>query len=190
MSDQGEIIIATFQQARRFCEQVAILIQTTNSVMEEHGWVSCVGSAVSHSSSTNSADEWLPYFAFCYFESKERPRFLPFLGVLFDYIDDDAKVQPIQEPLVTAGWYDYGKDGKRETYFLWHAVIHVYIPGWKADGSWAEAKPNEVFPKNFGKLSSLRCRSFALPVLSLQNTEDLTRLVIDPLIADIGAGTD
>lgn len=190
MSDQGEIIIATFQQARRFCEQVALLIQTTNSVMDEHGWVSSVGSAVTHTSSTKSADEWLPYFAYCYFESNERPGLLPFLGVLFDYDDEDPKVQMIPEPLVTAGWYDYGKDGKREAYILWHAVIYVYIPGWKADGSWAEAKPNEVFPKKFGKLSSLRCRSFALPVLSLKNTEDLTRLVINPLLADIGAGTD
>jgi hypothetical protein len=107
--------------------------------------------------------------------------------VLFDYDDEDSKVQMIPEPLVTAGWYDYGKDGKREAYILWHAVTHVYIPGWKADGSWVEIKPNEVFQKTFGKLSSLRCRSFALPVLSLKNTEDLTRLVIDPLLEDIGA---
>ncbi len=145
---------------------------------------------MTHTSSTKNAYQWLPYFAFCYFESKERPRFLPFLGVLFNYDDDDAKVQPIQEPLVTAGWYDYGKDGKREAYILWHAVIHVYIPGWKADGSRAEAISNEVIPKYLGKPSSLRCRSFALPVLSLKNTEDLTRLVIDPLLADIGAGTN
>jgi hypothetical protein len=190
MSDEGEIIIATFSQARRFCEQVGLMIQTTDSVMDKLGWDSCSSQAVSHSSAVNKADEWLPYFACRYFENKERPGLLPFLGVLFDYDDDDAKVQMIPEPLVTAGWYDYGRDGKREAYIYWHAVIHVYIPGWKADGSWAEGKPTEVIPKAIGKFSSLRCRSFARPVLSLKNTEDLTRLVIDPLIADIGARTD
>lgn len=185
MNDSGKNVIVTFQQARRFCEEIARLLQTADAAMEERGWSSLGSQAVTGSSAVNKADEWLPYFAFRYYEDADRPGMMPFVGAIFDYYDDDAKIKLMETPLLSAGWYDYGADGKREGYILWHAVIHVYVSKWTVDGTLSESDPKTLFPKSWNKRTAARCRSFALPLLSLQNSEDLIKRVIDPLAKDI-----
>ena len=186
ISNDGENVITTLQQTRRFLGEVAKLLQTADAAMEDRSWSTLGSQAVTTSSTVNNADEWLPQFAFRYYENEEQRHLLPFIGVLFDYYDEEIKLKRLQEPLLTAGWYDYGPGGEREDYILWNAVIHVYVAGWKADGKWHQSDPRKIFPKSWSPTrTAVRCQSLALPLMSFASAEDLTQRVVEPLLEDI-----
>ena len=182
MSNDGENVIATLQQTRRFFGEVAKLLQTADAAMENGSWSTCENKAIISTCSINTADEWLPEFAFRYYENEEQKHLLPFIAALFDYEDEEIK---LREPLLTAGWYDYGTGGEYDDY-PWHsAVIHVYNREWKADGKWREPDPRTSFPKGWARPTAVRCRSLALPLMSFASAQGLTQRVVEPLLEDI-----
>ena len=106
VSNDGENVIATLQQTRRFLGEVAKLLQTADAAMENGSWSTCENKAIISTCSINTADEWLPEFAFRYYENEEQKHLLPFIAALFDYEDEEIK---LREPLLTAGWYEIGR---------------------------------------------------------------------------------
>jgi hypothetical protein len=185
MSNDGENVIATLQQTRRFLGEVAKLLQTADAAMENGSWSTYDSKAVRPSTTINTADEWLPEFAFRYYQNEDQKHLLPFIAVLFDYEDEEIKLKRLREPLLTAGWYDYGTGGTFEDYSFWDAVIHVYVREWEADGKWHQSDPRTIFPKSWGIRTAVRCRSLALPLMSFASAEDLTQRVVKPLLEDI-----
>jgi hypothetical protein len=185
-SKDGENIIATLSQARKFLGEVAKLLRTADAAMEDASWSAKVNQAVTVSKSLNDADEWLPYFAFRFYENEDQKHLLPFIAVLFDYYDEDMKVKMLEEPLLTAGWHDYSTGGKIEDHSFYCAVIHVYIREWEADGKGHPSNPRTIFSKwSNMRTAAERCRSFALPLMSFASADDLTQRVVDPLLEDI-----
>jgi hypothetical protein len=185
MSNDGENVIATLQQTRRFLGEVAKLLQTADAPMENASWTTDGNQAVTTSSAVYKAYEWLPEFAFRYYQNQEQKHLLPFIAVLFDYEDEDIKLKRLREPLLTAGWYDYGTGATFEDYSFWDAVIHVYIREWEANGKWHQSDPRTIFPKGWDTRTAVRCRSFALPLMSFASAEDLAQRVVNPLLEDI-----
>ena len=182
MSNDGENVITTLQQTRRFLGEVAKLLQTADAAMEDRSWSTLANQAVTTSSTVNNADEWLPQFAFRFYENEEQKHLLPFIAVLFDYEDEEIKLKRLREPLLTAGWYDYGTGGTFDDYPWHYAVVHVYNREWEADGKWRESDPRTIFPKSWTRPIAVRCRSLALPLMSFTTAEDLTQKVVEPLL--------
>jgi hypothetical protein len=185
ISNDGENVITTLQQTRRFLGEVAKLLQTADAAMENGSWSTCESKAVRPSTTINTADEWLPEFAFRYYENEEQKHLLPFIAVLFDYEDEEIKLKRLQEPLLTAGWYDYGAGGEVDDCPWHYAVVHVYNREWEADGKWRQSDPRTIFPKSWPRGTAVRCRSLALPLMSFASAEDLTQRVVKPLLEDI-----
>ena len=185
MSNDGENVVATLQQTRRFFGEVAKLLQTADAAMENGSWNTDGSQAVTVSTPVHKAYEWLPEFAFRYYLNEEQKHLLPFIAVLLDYEDEEIKLRRLREPLLTAGWYDYGAGGKFEDYSFYDAVIHVYIREWEADGKWHQSDPRTIFPKSWTRPIAMRCRSLALPLMSFASAEDLTQRVVEPLLEDI-----
>jgi hypothetical protein len=185
MSNDGKNVITTLQQTRRFLGEVAKLLQTADAAMEDRSWGTDGSQAVTVSSTVNKAEDWLPEFAFRYYLNEEQEHLLPYIAVLFDYEDEEIKLKSLQEPLLTAGWYDYGTGGTFDDYSFYYAVIHVYIREWEADGKWHQSDPRTIFPKSWPRGTAVRCRSLALPLMSFASAEDLTRRVVEPLLEDI-----
>lgn len=189
-SKDGENVIATLSQTRKFLAEVAKLLKTADAAMEARSWSTKGGQAVKVSKGLNEAYDWLPYFAFRFYENEDQKYLLPFIAVLFDYCDEAIKLPTLREPLLTAGWYDYSTGGKIEEYGGYCAVIHVYIDKWKTDGKRLPSNPTMAFPtkswdRNWVSTLAVKCWSSALPLMSFACADDLTQRVVDPLLEDI-----
>jgi len=184
MSNDGENVIATLQQTRRFFGEVAKLLQTADAAMANGSWSTCDSKAITPSTTINAADEWLPELAFRYYENEDQKHLLPFIAVLFDYEDEEIKLKRLREPLLSAGWYNYGAGEEVDDYWYYDATIHVYIRERDAEGKWQKSD-RTIFPKSWGIRTAVGCRSMALPLLSFESAEDLTQRVVKPLLEDI-----
>jgi len=187
-SKDGENIIATLSQTRRFLGEVAKLLQTGDASMRDGSWSTKANQAVTVSKGLDEADSWIPCLAFRFYENEDHKHLLPFIAVLFDYDDEEIKLKTLQEPLLTAGWHDYSSGGKLQDYSFYCAAVHVYIQQWEANGKWKNSDPRTTFPEswtNTRTAAAPKCRSFALPLMSFASAEGLIQRVVDPLLKDI-----
>lgn len=117
------------------------------------------------------------------YDHDQRKNLLGFVSVL---IDDEAGKGRITEPLVSAGWCDYGA-GKRakEGFLAGWADCHVeHKPTHRADDGTVIIREDKEWlePERYGVV---RYGSLALPLTSITNAEALRDRIIKPLLAGI-----
>ena len=108
-ASKGSEILESLRQLQHFHSDCALLLKTGESAMIEAGWKSCFrNTAIADlSKSIEFPDYWSPYFAFRFFQNDRYKPLAAFLSIIFD-LPDDPKL--IEEPLVSAGLLDYGKN--------------------------------------------------------------------------------
>ena len=115
MDATAKNVVDGFRELRRFCGDVALMLKTANEMMKEAGWtwISKHTSAIEVRTKLDESESWLPDAFFCFYQHAQHRQLIPFIAV---HVDDLFGSTPIEVPLLSAGWIDYGagKDGFAE----------------------------------------------------------------------------
>lgn len=182
MSDEGKKILELFQQTRKVCQQFALLLSTAEAQMEKKDWEGERTNAISDmSKSVLYPSYWIPIAAFRLFNKTKCPNRLGFISIL---IDDhwDAKYV-LKEPIITAGFFDYGKGKVNGDWEYSFTRIYGYLAekhNLKPDGEVFHFSRSMVSPSHKGNFKSGVV--FALPLVSIENSEDIKLKITDKLL--------
>jgi hypothetical protein len=183
MTEDGKKIVGMFKELRRVCGDIALLLGTCDSLMQEHGWTPLNNIAKAGSSnSIGYPAGWLPYYAFRYYGNESHPQLLAFVSVIFDNANKE-KPDRVSQALVSAGFYDYGEGKVPKGWNYYYASIHVYIKGASDDRQWIDAELHEVWPKE--KKQGVKVSTFAAPLTEITDTENLRERMVLPFIRKI-----
>ena len=183
MKQQGKDILEAVRQVRRFHCEVASLLGTAAALMDMRGWTGAGGNIATAGGSTAiyAPQLWGPQMAFRFFKHPKAPNVLAFVSVIIDDVDREERVQ---EPLISAGFYDYGDDGKAGNNWQYdYARWHLGMPGRTDDGAPYSTDPRQTWPKSSHPMQ--RVTTFALPLVSVGDGSTLEQRVVEPLVAEI-----
>jgi hypothetical protein len=151
--------------------------------MVEAGWKNARGNRgiADRSNSIEFPDWWAPAYAFRYFESDRRRSLLAFLSVIFDYPEEPGLMT---EPLVVAGWLEFGKGlTPGDDWEYNDATLHLRVPNRQDDGTLLHLNAREIWPDKRHKTT--RLTTLAVPLASVTNSEHLRNRVVEPLLRGI-----
>jgi hypothetical protein len=182
MSNNGENILKSVKQMRQLCEQISLLLRTADEQMTKADWSSEGNTAIADSSSSIlNPTYWIPIAVFRFYRHKNHTNRLAYVSVLLD--DHWERKYTIEEPLITAGFFDYGTAKVSDDYEYWYARCYGYLSkdrNLKADGQ----------PFRFDKMMlSLDHRGdfeggevFAVPLVSIANANDVESQITNKLL--------
>ena len=183
MSETGKNVIAAVAQFRKLYCEIGRLLEHADEQMKEHGWKARGNRSVMSKKILQVPQEWLPVVMLRLYDNAQRKNLLGFVSVVLD--DHDGKGR-ITEPLISAGWCDYGT-GKRakKGYLAGWADCHVEHPAvHRADDGTVVIREDKEWlePEKYGVV---RYGSLALPLVSVTNAEDLRKRIVSPLLTGI-----
>lgn len=171
MSKDGKQILEAVQAMRGFFKEIGLLLQTADAQMADNDWMPSKGNMATAwgSASVKKATEWLPRFAYRYYENPDYPGLLASICVIVDEVDDS----PIgSEPIISGGLHDFGNQeivsDPGESY--WHPCIE----GHTEDGKLHHHNDE-------GEDAYYSVHTFAWPLVKIQSPDDLQTLITDPL---------
>lgn len=187
MNQESKNIINLMSEVRSLFEQIAMLLGTGDQIFGEQGWSSANSSTVTggNSASINHPRDWAPELFCRFYKNEKYPNILFYLGVIIDNRDNYQDYPKDFEPIITAGYYDYGDGETIGNWNIWRSRWHIYSDEQNYGGAICTLKPKnrddfEEKDNNFNKL-----RSLALPLVSIKNTNDLKEKAIEPLLNDL-----
>jgi len=189
MSTDGKVIFAFIQEIRKFCRQISELLGTADKLVGEEGWECCIGNRCSahHKYSLIDPHGWFLGEAFRFYQHQEAPHLLAFIALMLD--DHNQKHYFLNEPLIAAGWFDYGKENqvvwKKE---YWYSRFHGYMENRKDDGTIHVVDPQKYWSKEENEKYDYKFRTahtFAVPLVLVTDTDTLKSKITDPLIREL-----
>lgn len=125
--------------------------------------------------------QWIPIIAFRFYKHKNYPGILSYVSVLLcDHLD---RKYTIKEPLVTAGFFDYGTAEVKDNWEYWYARYFGYLSkdhNLNADGQSFRFDKGMLSVDIQGKFENGML--FALPLVSIVNAKDIETQVVDRLL--------
>ncbi len=101
-------------------------------------------------------------------------------------LDEVEYVDRLSEPLVAGAWWKYGPAGHQDKDWMWdYSQFHLWYKDNAADGSWGEVKVEDIGGRE--KFDIVAARSFAVPLVDVQNEADIREKVIGPLLSAVPA---
>jgi len=183
VSSDGENILKAFQQVKRICEDISLLLQTVEKEMARKEWNNATGSTAIADGGRRLLDpsRWIPIYVFRFYKHKNFRNRLAFVSVLLD--DHWEKFYSLKEPLVTAGYFDFERNEATLDGNYWYARYYGYM-----------LKENNLEPNGIpfsfetvkmkasiqGKFK--RGEVFGLPLTSIKNANDVKELITDKLL--------
>lgn len=181
MSEDGKNILQLFQQTRKICEDISLLLLTQEEQMADKNWETDRTFAISDSSSSiNNPWGWIPINAFRFYISDTHPNTLAFISVLFD--DHWDKLYSLEEPLVTVGFFNYGKE-KVENFEYSFSRIFGYLfkkNNWEPNGD-VFFFDRKMLPSTH-KGDFVSGKVFALSLVSIKNQNDVKTKITAKLL--------
>lgn len=183
MSENGINILNTVKQMKIIYKDISLLLKTVDELIGKKywnpGWED--QSTCFQKSTLNESQEWMPSEIFRFYKNKDDPYRLCFVSILID--DDPEGYYTIQEPLVTAGYFNYGKKEIDVNWSYWWHRLYGYTNHTKHDGSIApfiEGKePNKKISHAY--LFDVG-EGFGLPLTDIKTEEDIQSKIITPLL--------
>ena len=127
---------------REIFEQVALLIQTADSILAPHGFTKTgTRNVVDTSSTVAEAKRLVPGDVFRFYVASNTPRVLLFVCVLLD--DRSGEYLPMPECLVTAGAFIHRQDKWSNDWEYWWARWHGFHDPRHDDGRVQRVRPSE-----------------------------------------------
>mgnify|MGYP001568595060 CR=1 FL=1 len=192
MTDSGKELSGSIRQFRKMFIDLSKLLQTVDELMRNEGWVyppSDRGSqnnvVLAASATINYPERWMPYVLFRFYTKPNRPSILSYVSVLLD--DDVDGEYRLEEPLVTAGFFDYGNK-EADQWEAWWCKWHMYSDeadrkddgsvissygGWKEE--WKKEEQGITYPFEEFKV-------FARPLVELTTPEIVKAKITDELL--------
>jgi hypothetical protein len=184
MSADGPNIIRAFRQVRQVCEQVSLLLQTADEQMKKAEWKTRNSTALSETTtSILNPRQWIPCSVFRFYFNQKKQNLIACISVLLtDHFEDRYA---LNEPVVAAMYFDYGKGRKVENdWEYWYARYFGYLSQsrhFEPNGEAVEFDNKKLeadLQVNF-EIGVL----FAIPLVSLKNGQDIKLQVTDKLLS-------
>jgi hypothetical protein len=158
-----------------------MLLRTADEQMAKADWSTESNYALSELSySILNPTQWIPINAFRFYRHKDYPNRLAYVSALLD--DHWDRGYTIKEPLVTAGFLDYGQ-AKISDDQNWYARYYGHLSkdhALKADGQ-PFGFDKAMLPTNLqGKFESGKV--FAVPLVSITNANDVESQITGKLL--------
>lgn len=186
MSIEGETILKAIKQIRQLFEQISKLLSSADVQVTKTGWLNESNYAIAEISwSKLNPEKWIPINAFRYYKNKTCPNIMAFISILLD--DEWYQEYTIKEPLVTAGFFDYGNSEVGENWDYPYLRCYGYLSkkyNLKADGTTFHFE-REMLPLAIvGKYEKLFVsgEAFAFPLASIKKPEDVESFLTSTLL--------
>lgn len=146
MNETSRNIVDGFRTLREFCRQVALLLTTADTLMQERGWESRLGSRALgyQSKSIKEPKFWLPSFFGRFYKTQKYAHLLPFISVLIENLKNPKL---INEAMITAGWVDYGVGNKCGVWKPWFCRWHLWMTDREDDGQLHKQDPRKEWKR-------------------------------------------
>jgi hypothetical protein len=181
VSNDGQNILKLVKQMRKLCEQVAMLLRTVDEQMSKAGWNTESNYALSELSySILNPTQWIPINAFQFYRHKDYSNRLAYVSALLD--DHWDREYTTAEPLVTAGFLDYGQV-KISDDENWYARYYGHLSkdhNLKADGQPFHFDKAMLPPNLQGKFENGKV--FAVPLVPITNADDVRSQITSKLL--------
>ncbi len=182
MTNDGQNILECFQKTRKICREVGLLLQSQEAQMKEKEWNARSNTSVAEGSNhINYPGYWIPIAVFRLYKNKQKPSKLVFSSVLFD--NHWEKEYLIEEPLITAGFFDYGNKSVDEDFEYSFTRIYGCLHkkyNWKHNGE-TFSFDRTMLPSNH-KGNFVSGKVFALPLVSIKNDNDVKDTITNKLL--------
>ncbi|WP_437191134.1 hypothetical protein [Planctomicrobium sp. SH527] len=195
MNDSQHMAVA-FHHLRRLCQDIALLLKTSDEIFKRHGWSTQSGSGCLYagSASLDWPDYWLPrqfYRSYC---NLSHDRFLVYVAVVIDLPKGREQEEGIV--LITAGGLKYAEADpsrsvprREETnLYRWH-LLRADLescngPSWHAKPfAWNPHRLWKGWEKSHSMFES--AVTMAMPLHEVSNSADLESRIIEPLLREI-----
>lgn len=193
MSKQGQELLAFVQEIRTLSTQLADLLGAADKLMADDSWERATAQNVAYDSSSQSLDQpkkWFPYQVFRFYRQTDG-FVIAFVSLLLDH--DRKAEHKINEPLVTAGWFEFTSEAPISVANdkLWWARFHGYMKDRRDDGSIMRVCPRLEWSGDY-RLDWYpfeRACSLGVPLAEISSAAQLQERVVNPLLAGIRSST-
>ena len=181
MSDEGKQILASTRNFRTYLTNIGQLLSTARAMLETHGYEIASTTAWSNSSTHISyPGYWCPQDAFIFFKLRKNGHILVFISVI---LDDMNNPDALEQPLVSAAWFKYGKEvGKNLSYNLSRIILS--LQEYSLDGKMMHIPP-EITGKFSTSVEILSSQALAVPLVDIQSERDIEEKIISPLVESL-----
>jgi hypothetical protein len=179
MNDTDRNIVNAVKQIKELYKQIGLLLEHADELMADRDWESYGNQCVGGSNSLKKPTEWLPSYVFRMYHKGKR---VAFIAAILDDPKGRAE-ERLTQPLLSAGWYDYGKNRRVKGLLYGWTDSHLEFANRKDDGSIMTTEDPEWLETD--KTKVVRFSSFAIRLVSIQNAPDLRDRVIQPLLNHI-----
>lgn len=181
MSADGTNILKAVKQLRAILVDTGLLLKTIDGKMEKAGWPLLTPYVTEFSYSVNNPEKWFPSELFRFYKSEKSKSILPFVSVILD--DDREGEYTISEPLVTAGYFDYGKNEVGNNWHYWYAKWHRYQENPQNDGQIIRLEPSMRWKEDWEENYPFEASAcFGWPLTSITNEKDVETKIVFPLL--------
>lgn len=183
MTADGTGITKLMEELKKVYTATARLLATADTYMKEVGWALRTNQCVSVTTVPSEAAYWFPCYAFRVYKHKACPQILAFVSVIFD---DREGGNSVPQPLLSAGWLDYGHGTEvtaemaTEEMAYDYVDWHRYVEGHTDDGRLLSVDWRKR--PEFGKFKVQQSATLAVPLVGVRNPDDLKKQVITPLL--------
>jgi hypothetical protein len=177
MTDQGKAIQDCVSNLITLYRQLQTLLISADELVSADRWVPFNSNAASHGKTLDTPEKWLAQYVFRFYGRPEPgyDHILLYLSAILFDSDDPSR---LKEPILTAGWAEFGIPADPDN-FQWEDLkLHLDIPGAANDGvvmthDTASMGKRRKFSK-FGTLS--------VQLVEIDTMDALRQLVIVPLL--------
>jgi len=184
MSETGKNIVLGFQELRKFCRQLSLLLRTADGLMAEAGWNPIPRSSVfgNASRAVEYPDWWLPGDFSRFYKHGAHKHLLAYVGAIVNDHPTDPGGVVVSEPLLSAGWLDYGLGNESNAWENYFCRAHVW---WKDQIVYGKLHTSE-HPQAIGLPPYvLKVASLAYPLDDIQTAAALKEKVVTQLLDEI-----
>ncbi len=187
----GQQILEGLKQTRKFFKQVSLLLRTAEDMLYEAGWREMTGSSKSSNITSDlyRPESWMPQDIYRFYvpsdESEIDKKIVLFVGVL---LDREGAWKGFKEPWISSGLYEFlpDKSPPKLRYEEW-VRLHLDVEQDPDGRFYAHPIGDEKWYEEIGLLYQV---SMALPLVEIDDAEDLKTRVTEPLLQQVGAVPD
>lgn len=183
MNATGTELQKFVRQVRTLSTQLASVLVSADELMGERKWDMSMAQNIAFASMSTSLKwprYWYPNEVFRFYQCADRADRLAFVSILLD--DDRDEDYVLQQPLLTAGWFDFPEGVQpapvtSATY--WWARFHGYVPDRRDDG---QVVTTDVSNWKDVSYPFTHAHTLGVPLAELTGAGDIKTRIIGPLL--------
>jgi len=177
MTDQGKVIQDCVSNLIGLYRELQTLLVSADELVSADKWLPFNRYAASHGKTLDSPERWLAQYVFRFYhrpETKPDRIMLYLSAILFD----SGNPTRIKEPILTAGWVEFGIRAHPDNFPWEDLALHLDIPGAANDGIVMTHDTASIGKRRkFSKFGTL-----AVPLVEIDTADALKQRVIAPLL--------